>query len=45
MAHVRGEEDARYVGCVGNEFADGEDGGGVAALDHAPDVDVALGWC
>jgi hypothetical protein len=43
MAHVWGEEDAGYVGCVGEEFADGDEGGYVGALDHAPDVDVALG--
>jgi hypothetical protein len=31
-----------YVGGVGEEFADGDEGGDVGALDHAPDVDVAL---
>lgn len=39
---VGGEEDACDVGVVGYEFAYGHDGGDVAALDHAPDVDVAL---
>ena len=37
------EEDAGDVGVVGEEFADGDDGGQVAAHDHFPDVDVALG--
>lgn len=42
VADVRGEEDAGNVGAVSGEFADGDDGGCVVALDHAPDVDVAL---
>jgi hypothetical protein len=45
VADVGGEKDARDVGGVGGEFADGDDGGGVVALDHAPDVDVALDMC
>jgi len=44
VAGVGREEDAGYVGVVGDEFADGDEGGGVAGLDHAPDVDVALVW-
>jgi hypothetical protein len=43
VADVGGEEDAGYVGVVGEEFADGDYGGEVAAHDHFPDVDVALG--
>ena len=43
MADVWGEKNARDVGGMGEELADGEDGGGVCALDHAPDIDVALG--
>ena len=42
VAHVGAEEDAGYVGVVGEEFADGDYGGQVAAHDHFPDVDVAL---
>lgn len=42
VADVRGEEDPRDVGVVGEEFAHGDDGGEVAALHHFPDVDVAL---
>jgi hypothetical protein len=42
VAYVGREEDARYVGVVGEEFADGNERGYVGALDHAPDVDVAL---
>lgn len=42
VADVGREEDARDVGAVGGEFADGDNGGGVVALDHAPDVDVTL---
>jgi hypothetical protein len=30
---------------VGEELANGDDGGEVAAHDHFPDVDVALGRC
>lgn len=37
------EEDAGDVGVVGEELADGDDGGQVATHDHFPDVDVALG--
>lgn len=42
VAHVWAEEDAGYVGVVGEELADGDYGGEVAAHDHLPDVDVAL---
>lgn len=42
VANVRGEEDTRYVFCVGLELADGDKLGDVAVLDHAPDVAVAL---
>lgn len=37
------EENAGDVGVVGEEFAHGDDGGQIAAHDHFPDVDVALG--
>lgn len=43
VAHVWGQQDAGDVGVVGEELADGDDGGEVAAHDHFPDVDVALG--
>jgi hypothetical protein len=39
---VRGEEDAGYVGFVGDEAGYGDYGRGVVALDHAPYVDVSL---
>jgi hypothetical protein len=42
VADVGGEEDAGNVCSVGGELAYGDDGGCVVALDHAPDVDVAL---
>jgi hypothetical protein len=42
VADVGGQKDARDVGAVGGELADGDDGGGVVTLDHTPDVDVAL---
>lgn len=42
VAHVGREQDAGDVCAVGGELADGNDGGGVVALDHTPDVDVAL---
>lgn len=42
VTHVWGEEDAGDVCAMGSELADGDDGGCVVALDHAPDVDVAL---
>jgi hypothetical protein len=42
VADVGGEEDAGDVGSMGSELAYGDDGGGVVALDHAPDIDVAL---
>lgn len=42
VPYVGGEEDARDVGVVGEEFADGDYGGEVVACDHFPDVDVAL---
>jgi hypothetical protein len=42
VADVRGEEDVGDVGSVSEELADGDEGGDVGALDHAPDVDVAL---
>ena len=42
MTDVGGQEDAGDVGGMGHELADGKDRGGIAALDHAPDVDVAL---
>lgn len=42
MTDVGGEEDTGDVGRVGDELADGEDGGGIATLNHAPNIDVAL---
>lgn len=42
MTDVGGEEDAGDVSCVSHELADGEDRGGIAALNHTPNVDVAL---
>jgi hypothetical protein len=42
VPHVWGQQDAGYVGVVGEEFADGDYAGQVAAHDHFPDVDVAL---
>lgn len=42
VAHIWGEQDAGDVGAVCGEFAHRDDGGGVVALDHAPDVDIAL---
>ena len=43
MAHVWGEEHAGYVGCVGWEGADGDQGGDIAVLLQLPDVHVTLG--
>jgi hypothetical protein len=43
VAHVGGKEDAGDVGVMCDEFADGDDRGYFGALDHFPDVDVALG--
>lgn len=43
VAHVGGEQHAGDVGLVGDEGADGDKRGDFAALDHAPDVDFALG--
>ena len=43
MAHVRREEHAGYVGGVGREGADGDQGGNVAVLLQLPDVDISLG--
>ena len=42
VADVGAQQDARHVGVVGLEGGDGDEGGDVAVLDHAPDVDVAL---
>lgn len=42
VADIGGEENAGYVCGVCGEFANGDDGGCVVALDHAPDVDVSL---
>lgn len=42
MAHVWGEEDASDVGSVGDELADGQNGRGIATLDHTPNVDISL---
>jgi hypothetical protein len=42
VTNVGGEEDAGDVGCVSHELADGEDRGGIATLDHAPNIDIAL---
>ena len=42
VADIGGEEHARDVGGVGLEGSDGDEGGDVAVLEHAPDVDVAL---
>lgn len=42
VADVGADENAGDVGVVGLEGGDGDQGGDVAVLDHAPDVDVAL---
>ena len=42
MADVGREENAGDVGGVGDELADWKDGGGIATLDHTPDINVAL---
>ena len=42
MVHVWREQDTRDVCVVGGEFTDGDEGGYVAVLNHAPDVDSAL---
>lgn len=42
MAHVGGEEDPRYVFCVGLEFADRDELGDITVLNHAPDIAVTL---
>ena len=42
VADVGGEEDAGDVVGVGLKGGDGDKGGDVAVLEHAPDVDVAL---
>lgn len=39
---VWGEEDTGDVGWVGGEFADGDEGGSVESLEHAPHVYVPL---
>lgn len=45
VADVGAKEDAGHVGSVRLEGSDGGEGGLVAVLLHAPDVDVALeGW-
>ena len=45
VADVGREEDTGYVCCVCGKLADGDDGGGVVTLDHAPYIDVALVCC
>lgn len=42
VAHVWGEEHAGDVGGVGLKGGDGDEGGEVVVLEHAPNVDVAL---
>ncbi len=42
VADVGGEEHAGYVGGVGLEGGYSNEGGDVAVLEHAPDIDVAL---
>jgi hypothetical protein len=42
FSDIRGEEDTCDVGVVGGEFANGNEGGNVAFLKHAPDEDGAL---
>lgn len=42
MTHIGREQDACDIGLMGDELADGDQGGDVLALDHAPDVDVTL---
>lgn len=41
MAYVGGEEYASNIGAMSSEFADGNEGGDIAILDHAPDEDAA----
>ena len=45
MVHVWREEDAVDVGAVCLKGSYGDEGGGVVVLQHAPDVDHALGEC
>lgn len=50
MAYVRTDQYAGDVGVMCLEGGDGDEGGDIAVLDHAPDVDVALepdrfSWC
>lgn len=42
VADVGREEHAGYVGGVGLEGGHSDEGGDVAVLQHAPDIDVAL---
>lgn len=42
VSDIWGEQDSGNVGTVGGKFADGDNGGGVVTLDHAPNIDVAL---
>lgn len=42
VSDVWGEEDSGNVSVVGGEFADRDEGGYVAVLDHAPDEYSAL---
>jgi hypothetical protein len=42
VTDVWGKKDTGDVGSMCDKLADGEDGGGIATLYHAPDVDVAL---
>jgi hypothetical protein len=42
VSNIGRQQHARDVSSVGGEFADGDDGRSVVALDHTPDVDVAL---
>jgi hypothetical protein len=45
MADVGGKEDTCDVGRVRDKLADGQDRGGVATLNHAPNINVALICC
>jgi hypothetical protein len=42
VVDVGGKEDTRDVGAVGAEFADGDEGGDIVGLDHAPNEHSAL---
>ena len=42
MTDIWGEEYTSYVGCMGLEGSDGNEGSNITVLNHTPDIDVAL---